>query len=88
MHGKYEPLEIFLKDVPREKADISLSFARIEEIIGAALPKSAFTYRPWWANQKDSKDRPQANAWLSAGFQVESVQQSSNTGSVEFRRAR
>ena len=88
MTGKYEPLEIFLKDMPREKAAISLSFAYIEKIIGAALPKSAFTHRPWWANQKDSKNHPQANAWLSAGFQVQSVQQSSKTGSVEFRRAR
>ncbi len=88
MTGKYQPLEIFLKNVPREKALISLSFVRIEEIIVAALPKSAFTHRPWWANQKDSKNHPQANAWLSAGFQVQSVQQSSKTGSVEFRRAR
>ena len=88
MTSKYEPLELFLKDVPQEKAVISLSFARIEEIIGAALPRSAFTHKAWWGNQRDSKDRAQAHAWLSAGFQVESVQQSSKTGSVEFRRVR
>ena len=88
MTGKYEPLEIFLRNVPREKAVISLSFARIEKILGDSLPKSAFTHRPWWANQRSSKNHPQANSWLSTGFQVEAVQQSSKTGSVEFRRAR
>jgi hypothetical protein len=88
MAGKYEPLEIFLKSLPRDQATISLSFARIEEIIGDTLPKSASDYRPWWGNERDTKSRSQAHAWMSAGFEVASVQQSRSTGSVEFRRTR
>jgi len=84
--NKYEPLTQYLESLPREKTRISMSFKEIERIIGAKLPKSAYTYRPWWGNQRDSNNRPQARAWLSAGFSVGRVQQSLSSGSVEFHR--
>ena len=88
MTTKYEPLELFLRGLPLEQQGISLSFRRIEEIIGASLPKSATDHRAWWGNQVDAKNRSQANAWLSAGFSVAGVQQGRGVGSVEFRRSR
>ena len=85
---KYEPLQDYLQNLPSNKTSIRMSFADIEDIIGASLPRSAHLHRPWWANQRDSKGRPQAHAWLSAGFKVTNVQQTSKRGSVEFHRGR
>ena len=86
MPGKYEPLELHLRSVPLSVREITLSFLEIERIIGAPLPASAASHRPWWENQKDSKTRPQAHAWLSAGFLVETVNQGRPNGSVRFKR--
>ena len=49
---KYAPLQTYLKKLPASKQCVTLSFVEIEKIIGAKLPKSAFTYREWWANQE------------------------------------
>jgi len=86
MMSKYEPLENYLQNKIGSKDKINLSFKEIENIIGAQLPASAKQHRPWWGNQKDNKNRPQARAWLSAGYLVDSVQQKLNGGSVCFRR--
>ena len=42
--------------------------------------------RAWWGNQKDSKSRPQAHAWLSAGFLVDTVNQGRTNGWARFKR--
>lgn len=88
MQGKYEPLELFLRAVPSSTSEVTLSFADIERIIGAPLPASAKSHRPWWGNQKHSKTRPQAHAWLSAGFLVDMANQGSSYASVRFKRVR
>ena len=86
MTGKYEPLELYLRAVPAPIRDVTLSFAEIERILGASLPPSALSHRPWWENQKDSKSRPQAHAWLSAGFHVDAVSQMRGSASARVRR--
>lgn len=86
MATKYEPLELHLRAVPAKVQEVTLSFAELERILGAPLPASALTHRPWWGNQKDSKTRPHAHAWLSAGFAVDTVNQARTSGSVRFRR--
>ena len=85
MNYKYDPLELHLKSERSSQREISLSFAKIESIIGARLPKSAYTYREWWSNQSDISNRPQAKAWIKAGFEVESVQQRRDSGVVRFK---
>ena len=87
MQAKYEPLELYLRAVPPGTKEVTLSFAEVERIIAAPLPDSAKSHRPWWGNQKDSKMRPQAHAWLSAGFVVDTVNQGGSNASVRFRRA-
>ena len=87
MQSKYEPLELFLRAVPAKSREITLSFAEIERILGVSLPASAKSHRAWWGNQKDSKTRPQAHAWLSAGYQVDAINQDRGNGSVRFKRA-
>jgi hypothetical protein len=84
---KYKPLELHLRAVSAKTKEVTLSFAEIERILGTSLPASARSHRPWWSNQKDSKTRPQAHAWLSAGFKIDTVNQGSGNASVRFKRA-
>ncbi len=86
MPAKYEPLELHLRAIPPKVGEVTLSFSGIERILGAPLPESATTHRAWWGNQRESKSRPQAHAWLSAGFLVETVNQGRANGSVRFTR--
>ena len=67
---KYQPLQEYLESLPASKQHVSLSFEQIEKIIGAKLPKSASTYREWWANQQGGSHAPH---WHAAGFRVEAV---------------
>jgi putative addiction module component (TIGR02574 family) len=64
-----------------------MTFADVAKVLGEPLPHSAFTYREWWANQTDAANRPQARAWIEAGFSVDEVHQNGNAGWVEFVRA-
>ena len=86
MPVKYEPLELHLRAIPSVTREVTISFPELERILGAPLPASALTHRPWWGNQKNSKSRPQAHAWLSAGFLVDTVNQGRSNGFVRFKR--
>ncbi|HEX7953616.1 MAG TPA: hypothetical protein VF523_11175 [Burkholderiales bacterium] len=86
MPTKYEPLELHLLAIPRNVYEVTISFSELQRILSAPLPESAFTHRPWWGNQKESKTRPQVHAWLSAGFQVETINQTRGAGWVRFKR--
>lgn len=86
MPNKYDPLAEYLEDLPANQSEVILSFSEVERILGASLPDSAFEYREWWSNQADYRNRPQAAAWMAAGFRVEEVNQSRSGGRVKFRR--
>jgi hypothetical protein len=79
-------LELHLRVEPLGVKEITLGFRQIEEIIGGQLPESAFNYREWWSNQSNVKNRPQARAWINAGFVVDAVHQKSSNGWVRFKR--
>ena len=81
---KYEPLENYLKLTGLN--DLSVTFADLSKKIGIVLPESAFLHREWWSNQKDYTCRPQAKAWMSVGYMVESVNQDRDSGWVRFVR--
>lgn len=66
--AKYDPLERKLASIHPQPAD--LTFFQIEQIIDDDLPRSAATYREWWANDAH---HVQANAWMGAGYQVDTV---------------
>jgi hypothetical protein len=65
---KYKPLFDYLRR--KSAAELVLSFADIERVIGAMLPNSAS--RPqWWANEQSEDTRHvQASAWLDAGYEA------------------
>lgn len=64
--GKYDPLQRHLAGCASGR--VRLSFAEIEQILGFALPPSARTYAPWWANVGGS--HVQARAWMGVGWQT------------------
>lgn len=64
--AKYDPLEKYLRR--RAGAELELSFADIERIIGNMLPKSANRPR-WWTNETDPEtNHVQCRAWRNAGY--------------------
>ena len=83
---KYGPLKDYLSAISSDVREISLSFDQLAEILGFELPKSAIDYRQWWENPREPAGRSQAEAWLGAGFRVESVQLRKSGGWVQFRR--
>ena len=83
--SKYKPLHDHLA-ARRHSMYVGMTLGYVEELIGDRLPPSAFKYREWWANQVDTSNRPQAAAWLDAGFEVNSVDQTSLDGRIEFKR--
>lgn len=87
MPYKYQGLESYLNSSPSTINEITLSFPQIETIIGDSLPSSALNYREWWANQLDTTNRPQARAWVRAGFMVDEVHQMHEDAWVRFKRS-
>lgn len=68
--SKYDPLARFL--AVQETDSVTLGFDRVSEILGTNLPRSAFDYRPWWANRHDGNDAQNAG-WQSVGWESKDV---------------
>jgi len=67
--SKYTPLESFL--ARSGKAEVALSFSKIENILEFQLPTSARKYAAWWSN--NATGHVNAEAWLSAGYKAAQV---------------
>ncbi|WP_430537430.1 DUF7662 domain-containing protein [Blastococcus saxobsidens] len=80
--SKYDPLGQWFGDFGRG-VEVTLGFADIDELLGAALPASADHHRAWWANDPT---HVQARAWLDAGWAVDAVDRRARR--VRFRRSR
>jgi hypothetical protein len=76
--GRYLPLAEHLAS--RAEPQVTLGFDEIEAILGVDLPASAGRHRAWWSNG----GHVQAQAWLSAGYEVDDVDPPGR--SVRFRR--
>ena len=61
--AEYARFTEYLLTVPGEA--VTLSFERIERIIGAHLPPTAYDWEPFWSN---SPSHPLAKAWRDAGW--------------------
>ena len=65
--SRYEPLAQFLA---AKKADVwEASFEDIEAKIGVPLPRSAYKYPAWWANQS-GPGHSQTRGWRSVGWRT------------------
>ncbi|GEM_PF-824692 len=80
MAGKYEPLSDYLMTLAGD--EVCFTFAEIEAILGAPLPRTAWQRSMWWANSL-RPDHPQSRAWLASGWTVSA---DVNNGAVTFFR--
>jgi len=83
--SKYDPLCEFLKELPSDVQERTLSFRQIESILGFALPASARRHRAWWSNPSSRGHHSHAQAWLAADWEVDTVDQRDEW--VRLRRA-
>ena len=70
--SKYQSLATHLHQSGQDS--IAMTFAKIERIVGAKLPPSAFKYRAWWSN--NPMNSVITRAWLDAGYKTEKVDMS------------
>jgi hypothetical protein len=78
---KYTPLNRYLIWRAKYADQVTLSFARLEEIIGDNLPSGAILNRSWWSNKESSV---QGQAWMNASWRVKEVNLQERT--VTFKR--
>ena len=67
---KYSPFSRYLLRRAKYTSHVSLSFAKIEGIIGDNLPFGALRNRGWWTNTSHTS---QGQAWLNVGWKVQEV---------------
>jgi hypothetical protein len=79
--GKYDPLRFYLEG--RSEDRVPLTFAEIERLIGAPLPRSK-RYPAWWSN--NPSNNTMTSVWLEAGYVTEQVDIAAER--LVFRRAR
>lgn len=72
--AKYDPLKGYLLSLSNNQSEITLSFEKLEKIIGEKMPPSAYMHRAWWSNEKDGV-HVSAHAWMGAGWKVDFVNQ-------------
>ncbi|TAL98642.1 MAG: HNH endonuclease [Paraburkholderia sp.] len=80
--SKYSPLAEYLQH--HDRTEVTLSFDKIEQIIGEKLPPTADSYRPFWANST-VKDGHPGRLWLSVGWRQVSLDRANRL--VTFSRA-
>ena len=79
--SKYEPLATHLRNA--EQDTVPMTFADIEQVIGATLPSSAYKHRAWWSNNPSNSVI--THAWLAAGYKTANVDMAGRT--LEFRKS-
>src|ERR1700674_60347 len=77
--GKYSALGDYLR--AQTRSEVPMTFAQIERVIGAKLPKS-HEYRAWWSN--NASNSVMTKTWLEAGYRTERVDMIG--GKLVFRR--
>ena len=85
MAGKYTPLEIYLRDLPKSQQEVTLGFEQIEKILKDKLPSSAYEDQRWWLHETEGNHR-NTRSWSNAGWIVENLDV--NAKWVKFVRAR
>jgi hypothetical protein len=85
MMAKYEPLSRYLKS--NSKPSLTLSFAEIEAIIGAKLPRDARERKGWWwSDPVSGSPQVQCRAWVQNGYVTAAIDL--DAGQVTFQTGR
>jgi CBS domain-containing protein len=69
----YAPLAAYLNGQPGGSDEIRITFEQVEATIGNKLPRSAYEFRAWWANDPE---KPHAAQWLDAGWRAQYINMS------------
>jgi hypothetical protein len=64
--SKYDALGRYLQAQRRD--EVPMTFAEVEKVTGAKLPRSAYVHRPWWSN--NDSNSVITKVWISAGFRT------------------
>lgn len=72
MAGKYTPLENYLRGLPANQKEVTLSFKQIEKILNDKLSASAYEDQRWWDHETEG-NHVSKRAWANAGWKVDSV---------------
>ena len=67
--SKYHNLYVYLNKQMEDR--VTLSYEKMESILGFPLPKSAYSYNAWWANGENSHQH--ASTWMDANYKVEEI---------------
>ncbi len=67
--SKYDPLGERLAN--QAASPVTMTFQEIAEMLGVPLPRSAYDYHSWWAN--DDRPGKQSRIWLSRGWRAGNV---------------
>src|SRR5918996_170209 len=81
---KYDPLRDHLAGLPRGQNSITLSFARVEALLGEPLPPSARAYDDWWRGRARWRKVIEGRPWETVGWVVDDLDL--RLGIVTFRR--
>ena len=83
--AKYDPLRKHLQHASASR--VTMSFTQIDRLVATkgGLPRSAYEYQAWWTNEKNPH-QPQKQAWMAAGYRIESV--NLETGVAIFSKSR
>lgn len=81
--SKYDSLRTWLQTDPSPK--VTLLFREAKQLLGFSLPVSAAKHQAYWANQRNTQNRPWAKAWTDAGYRVDGLRLGDD-GWVRFRR--
>ncbi len=79
--SKYDPLRRHLESL--ESSEWRVRFSDVEKVLGFPLPRSAYVYQAWWANETRTATSQQ-RAWLDAGWETSNLNLMGKT--VEFVR--
>jgi hypothetical protein len=82
--AKYDPLRDHLDGLPRGQNRATMTFARIEQLLGEPLPPSARAYDDWWRGRARWRKVLEARPWESVGWTVDDLDL--KLGLVTFRR--
>ena len=71
--AKYDPLRDHLTALPRGQNRVTMTFRKVEDLLGEPLPPSAHAYDDWWRGSTRWSKVVRARPWEQAGWVVDDL---------------
>ena len=71
--AKYDALRDHLAGLPRGQRRLTMTFAKVEDLLGEPLPPSAHAYDDWWRGSTRWSKVVKLRAWEQAGWVVDDL---------------